>query len=63
MTLSALLPQDKALAEHVVRVHREGKPPGKNSDEQELLSSELLRGYIATAKTHDPVIPESLTGA
>lgn len=54
--------QDHALAEHVVTVHRDGKAPEKNAYDQEILSSELLRGYIAAAKTYDPVVPESLTG-
>ena len=54
--------QDKKLADHVVRVHREGRPPERNEYDQDFLSSELLRGYIAAAKTYNPVIPQALTG-
>ncbi|KAK9806786.1 hypothetical protein WJX72_002809 [[Myrmecia] bisecta] len=51
---------DRNLAQHVVRVHKEGKAP-KRDDGVELLSPDILRKYIAEAKTHNPYIPEDLT--
>lgn len=54
--------QDKKLAEHVVGVHQRGGPPLQNENNQDNLPPELLRAYIAKAKTYEPVIPENLTG-
>ena len=54
--------QDRALAEHVLRVHSEGKGPSRSEDGRELLSPEVLRGYIARAKEIHPFVPEELTG-
>lgn len=55
--------QDLMLAKHVVNVHRNGKAPTRDQSDNEVLSSALLRGYIARAKTYNPVIPQALTGA
>lgn len=52
---------DKKLAEHVVGVHQRGGPPLQNENNQDNLPPELLRAYIAKAKTYEPVIPENLT--
>ncbi|KAK9798943.1 hypothetical protein WJX73_006235 [Symbiochloris irregularis] len=54
--------QDLALAKHVVNVHRNGRAPTRDQADNEVLTSELLRGYIAKAKTYNPVISQALTG-
>ncbi|RKP17998.1 MCM-domain-containing protein [Rozella allomycis CSF55] len=48
---------DVRLAEHVTNVHRDGKPPSNNDS---FLSVDLLKQYIAKAKTFHPSIPEEL---
>lgn len=45
----------------MLAVHREGQAPARE-DGQELLPPELLRAYIAAAKTFEPHFPEELTG-
>ena len=57
-----LVGQDRRLASHVLNVHKEGRAPATENG-QELLSPELLRAYIATAKTYQPHCPRELTGA
>ena len=54
--------QDRALAEHVLQVHSEGKAPSRTGDGRELLPPEVLRGYIARAKEVHPFVPEELAG-
>lgn len=44
-----------------MHVHKEGRPPARE-DGQNILSPQLLRAYIAEAKSHDPSVPEHLTG-
>ncbi len=46
----------------MLTVHREGHAPEPEGG-QELLTPELLRGYIAKAKTYEPHIPCDLTGS
>lgn len=53
--------QDRRLASHVLNVHKLGKAPAAENG-QELLTPELLRAYIATAKTFQPYCPRELTG-
>lgn len=51
--------QDNKLANHVMNVHKDGKAPA-TEDGLELLSPELLRAYVATAKTFTPHLPAEL---
>ena len=53
--------QDRRLANHVLNVHKEGRAPTQENG-QELLTPELLRAYVATAKTYQPTCPRDLTG-
>ena len=53
--------QDRQLANHVLLVHKEGRAPAAENGQQ-LLTPELLRGYIATAKTFQPHCPRELAG-
>ena len=61
--LSGPLPtvQDRRLASHVLSVHKEGHAPAATEGPPPL-SPELLRAYVAAAKSHDPFFPEDLTG-
>ncbi|BDA48060.1 DNA replication licensing factor MCM7 [Coccomyxa sp. Obi] len=52
--------QDRRLASHVLSVHKEGRAPAP-AEGPERLSPELLRAYIAAAKTYDPHFPRELT--
>lgn len=54
--------QDRRLASHVLSVHKEGRAP-VNTEGPPPLSPDLLRAYVAAAKSHDPFFPEDLTGA
>ena len=47
----------------MLQVHREGKAPTRSSEGRELLSPEVLRGYIARAKEIHPFVPEELAGS
>uniref|UniRef100_A0A6B2KZ17 DNA replication licensing factor MCM7 n=1 Tax=Arcella intermedia TaxID=1963864 RepID=A0A6B2KZ17_9EUKA len=51
--------RDRALAEHVTHVHRFSKPP--TSADRGELTSELMRSFIAQAKTYEPFIPPHLS--
>ena len=53
--------QDRRLASHVLSVHKEGHAPAATEGPPPL-SPELLRAYVAAAKSHDPFFPEDLTG-
>lgn len=53
--------QDRRLAEHVMRVHMDGCPPPREG--LDLFPPELLRAYVAHAKTYEPHVPFELTGA
>jgi DNA replicative helicase MCM subunit Mcm2 (Cdc46/Mcm family) len=53
--------QDRQLASHVLAVHQEGRAP-EPVDGPAPLSPELLRAFIATAKTYQPHFPQDLTG-
>ena len=46
----------------MLRVHSQGRGPS-TSEGRELLSPEVLRGYIARAKEVETYVPEDLTGA
>jgi hypothetical protein len=50
--------QDLSLAQHVLTVHREGRPPPPTGAAP--LPPEMLRAYIAAAKQHEPFVPDSL---
>ncbi|CAK0784982.1 hypothetical protein CVIRNUC_008187 [Coccomyxa viridis] len=52
--------QDRRLASHVLSVHKEGHAPAATEGPPPL-SPELLRAYVAAAKSHDPFFPEDLT--
>lgn len=52
---------DLSLAQHVLTVHREGAAPAPPAGTQAPLSPELLRAYIAAAKSHNPYVPAALT--
>lgn len=54
--------QDRRLASHVLSVHKEGRAPAP-TEGPERLSPDLLRAYIAAAKSYDPHFPRELTGA
>ncbi len=54
--------QDRALATHVLSVHKHGKAP-RAEGLAGTLSANQLRAYIAHAKQYDPFVPDSLTGA
>lgn len=47
--------QDLSLAQHVLTVHREGRPPPPVGAAP--LAPEMLRAYIAAAKQHEPFVP------
>ena len=53
--------QDRALAAHVLAVHKEGRAP-RSADAEDALSADQLRAYIAEAKQHQPHLPAELTG-
>lgn len=52
---------DLSLAQHVLAVHRDGAAPAPQNASQAPLSPELLRAYIAAAKSHDPYVPLALS--
>ena len=54
--------QDKALAEHVLQVHSQGRGPAE-AEGRRLLPPEVLRGYIARAKETQTHVPPELAGA
>uniref|UniRef100_A0A7S0NHS0 DNA replication licensing factor MCM7 n=3 Tax=Micromonas pusilla TaxID=38833 RepID=A0A7S0NHS0_MICPS len=49
---------DVALAQHVLHVHKEGKPPGLGF---EPIASSQLRAYVAHARTFSPHVPVELS--
>lgn len=51
---------DKQLAAHVLSVHRTGAPPKR--DNGETVAPEVLRAFIAQAKSYEPHVPPELTG-
>ena len=53
--------QDRRLASHVLSVHKEGHAAAPTEGPAPL-SPDLLRAYVAAAKSHDPFFPEDLTG-
>ena len=53
--------QDRALAAHVLSVHKQGRAP-KRIDTPDALPPDILRAYIAAAKQKEPVVPPELTG-
>ena len=53
----ANLDEDTRLAQHIAHVHRFGKPV---ASEDETLSPEVIRQYIARAKQFAPVVPKQL---
>lgn len=57
---SADVEEDTRLAEHVCQVHRTGTAPLPESDPDLIISPELFRQYLATAKTYTPTIPQAL---
>lgn len=57
---SADVEEDTRLAEHVCQVHRTGTAPLPESDPDLIISPELFRQYLATAKKYTPVIPQAL---
>lgn len=54
--------QDRALASHVLAVHKTGRAP-RREGMSDALSPDILRAYIAEAKQHEPTVPAELTGA
>ena len=59
---SLLCSQDRALAAHVLSVHKEGRAPQRVGT-PDALPPDVLRAYIAAAKQKEPVVPSDLTGA
>ena len=57
---SADVEEDTRLAEHVCQVHRTGTAPLPESDPDLIISPELFRQYLATAKKYTPTIPQAL---
>ena len=57
----AVAVQDRRLASHVLSVHKEGHAAAPTEGPAPL-SPDLLRAYVAAAKSHDPFFPEDLTG-
>lgn len=55
--------QDRRLATHVLSVHKEGRAPAPADGGPQPLAPEVLRAYIAAAKTYNPHFPLELTGA
>lgn len=53
--------QDRALASHVMSVHKHGRAP-RAEGLAGTLSADQLRAYIAHAKQRNPFVPDSLTG-
>lgn len=53
--------QDRALASHVLAVHKEGRAP-RPEGVADALTPDELRAYIAEAKQHQPHVPNDLTG-
>ena len=55
------LAQDRALAAHVLSVHKAGRAP-RREGVADALPPDILRAYIAEAKQHEPYVPAELTG-
>lgn len=53
---------DKQLAAHILSVHRLGSAPALPEGQLPHIPPNLLRAYIAQAKTYEPSVPEQLTG-
>lgn len=53
--------QDRALATHVLSVHKHGRAP-RAEGLAGTLPPDQLRAYIAHAKQRNPFVPDSLTG-
>ena len=53
--------QDRALASHVLSVHKHGRAP-RADGLAGTLPADQLRAYIAHAKQRSPFVPDSLTG-
>ena len=51
---------DLSLAQHVLRVHKDGRAPERESGST-ALSADMLRAYIAAAKQYDPYVPAALS--
>lgn len=53
--------QDRALATHVLAVHKTGRAP-RREGMSDALTPDILRAYIAEAKQREPTVPAELTG-
>eukprot|EP01025_Chloroclados_australasicus_P034441 TRINITY_DN3518_c0_g1_i4.p1 TRINITY_DN3518_c0_g1~~TRINITY_DN3518_c0_g1_i4.p1 ORF type:complete len:799 (+),score=88.53 TRINITY_DN3518_c0_g1_i4:182-2398(+) len=51
--------KDSELAQHVLTVHKTGKPP-ERVDENDPLTPEQLRDYISLAKKYEPILPDNM---
>lgn len=51
---------DLSLAQHVLRVHKDGRAPERDTGSK-ALSADMLRAYIAAAKQYNPYVPSALS--